>query len=307
MSVDTIYQMITDRILTMLEEGTVPWRKPWNAGGAPGNLVSGKPYRGVNVFLLGTAPYASPWWLSFKQAKTLGGSVKKGEKGSVVIFWKIDKATDPTTGELRTVPMLRYYRVWNLDQCEGVRVPKGRITESDGPPLSDADRIAAAEKIAASYVDGPTLEHAGGAAYYRPTTDTVTMPPLSVFHGAAEYYSTLFHELGHSTGHASRLARFDEYRVHEFGSAEYGREELIAEMTSAFLCGEAGILPATITNSAAYIAGWRKAIKGDPRAVIVAAGAAQKAADRIVGRTSDNAVTADADAETPATGHTLAA
>lgn len=292
-STDTVYAMVTEQILAALDAGTVPWRKPWtgSATGGPRNLMSGKPYRGINVFLLGFAPYASPYWVTFRQANELGGSIRKGEKGSLVVFWKQLKVTekDEVTGKptTKTIPMLRYYRVWNLEQTEGVRIPKGRELAVEAPVRDEAERIAAADGIVARFTGdaGPSVAHGGDQAYYSPGADHVQMPALAAFDGAAEYYSTLFHELTHSTGHASRLDRFAKgFNAHSFGSAEYGREELIAEMGAAFLCAEVDILPATIANSAAYIDGWRRTIKEDVRAVVVAAGAAQRAADLVLGR-----------------------
>lgn len=296
MSSTTVYDMVNERILAALESGTVPWRRPWAVKGGPRNLVSGKPYRGINTFLLGLAPYASPYWLTFKQATDLGGSVRKGEKSSVAVFWKIDVKRDEETGEVKRVPILRYFRVFNLEQCDGVRIPRGRELSADaGDVIGDADRIAAADAVVSGY-DGPSVTHGGDRAYYSPMTDAVVVPDLGQFESVHAYYCTLFHELGHSTGHASRLDRFgDKWQDHAFGSAAYGREELVAEMTAAYLCGETGISPDTLEQSAAYIDSWRRAIKEDVRAVVVAAGAAQRATDMILGRTAD--ATGDADAK----------
>lgn len=289
---NTVYEMVNERILSALESGVAPWRRPWSAIGGARNLHSGKAYRGVNALLLGLSPYSSPWWLTYKQAADLGGNVRKGEKSDVAVFWKISHVKDEETGKVRSIPMLRYFRVFNLEQCDGVRIPKGRDVETYRG-VTDADRIAAAECVVAGYV-GPTISHGGDAAYYRPATDSVQMPELETFETVHRYYSTLFHELGHSTGHDSRLDRFGgQYAVHRFGSAEYGREELVAEMTAAYLCGETGILPDTADQSAAYLDSWRRAIKADVRAVVVAAGAAQKAADLILGRAAP-VVVADA-------------
>lgn len=278
-----VYEIITERVLTELESGVAPWRKPWRSLGGPHNLKTGKAYRGINVFLLGWGD--SPWWLTFNQAKELGGSVKKGEKSSLCVFWQVQRYKDKVTGEPKSAPILRYYRVFNLSQCEDVRIPKGREAKLLAD-VSEDDSYEAAEKIISGYGDAPEIRHGSDGAWYRPTVDRVDMPNRTGFTSLAGYYSTLFHELGHSTGHSSRLKRFGDadFVVHSFGSAEYGREELIAEMTAAFLCGEAGLLPDTMAQSAAYIENWRRVIKDDPKAIVVAAGRAQKAADHILGR-----------------------
>ena len=273
-----VYQIITDRILALLDSGVNPWRKPWRAAAykPPQNLLSRRPYRGINVILLGLSPYASPYWMSYRQTLQAGGHVKKGEKSSLAVFWKLfDKAdqTDPSKRE--RIPVLRHYNVFNVEQTEGVEYPKAEV------PTFTHDPIAEAERIAHAMPQPPTITNADERrAFYRQETDTVNVPPLARFEKAAEYYSTLFHELTHATAHPSRLNRKTE-GPQGFGSVNYGREELIAEMGSAYLCGKAGILDETADNSAAYLDGWRALIKADRRAVVLAAGAAQKAVDYI--------------------------
>lgn len=273
-----VYQIITDRILAMLDAGVNPWRKPWRAAAykPPQNLLSRRPYRGINVILLGLSPYASPYWMSYRQTLQAGGHVKKGEKASLAVFWKLfDKAdsADPTKRE--RIPVLRYYNVFNVEQTEGVEYPKAEV------PTFAHDPIAEAERIAAAMPQPPTITHADERrAFYRAANDTVNVPPLARFERAAEYYSTLFHELTHATAHPSRLNRKTE-GPQGFGTVSYGREELIAEMGSAYLCGKAGILDETADNTAAYLDGWRALIKADRRAVVLAAAAAQKAVDYI--------------------------
>jgi antirestriction protein ArdC len=280
-----IYSTITDQICAMLDKGVVPWRSPIlgrASAGHPKNLASGKQYRGVNTFLLAFTAYAkgyeSSYWTTFKQAQEQGGTVRKGERSSMVVFWKQLETKDKTTGEDKRIPMLRYYNVFNVAQCEGLTAPDAVPFE----PLAFTP-IESCERIVSGYADGPALDHAGCTAFYRPSTDTVTMPEQTRFASCEEYYSTLFHELSHSTGHASRLNRLDSKNPQPFGSANYGKEELIAEMSAAFLCGRAGIDPSVIENQAAYLNGWLATIKGDKRLVLAAAGAAQKSADRILG------------------------
>ncbi len=278
---DKIYAMITDRIIEELEKGTVPWRMPWNGyiKGFPQNFTSKKSYRGVNIFLLQLAMRSTPYWITFKQAKQLKGSIKKGEKGYPVIFWKFLESVDKETDEKKNIPLLRYYTVFNLDQCEGIKLP-----EIDQPETREFSPIEQAEKIIADMPNKPTIKHDEARAYYRPSADVVNMPKKKLFLSDAEYYSTMFHELAHSTGHTSRLNREGDAKNHMFGSKDYSKEELIAEMGSAFLCAESNIENETIENSAAYIAGWLSKLKGDNRLLIQAAGKAQKAADYILDR-----------------------
>ncbi|QDV90571.1 DNA primase TraC [Phycisphaerae bacterium RAS2] len=280
-----IYQNVTDQIIAMLEKGVVPWRSPIlgrQSAGMPKNLESGKEYRGVNVFLLAFTAWAngyeSTYWLTFNQAKQKKGSVKNGEKSSFVIFWKQYETNDKETGEPTNVPVLRYYRVFNVAQCEGIAAPDAAtFTPTDFQPID------AAEAIVKAYADAPTIEHGGTRAFYRPSTDSVRLPEPNRFASCEEYYSTLFHELAHSTGHSKRLDRKLDTEPQPFGSPDYGREELVAEMAAAFLSAHAGIKPVTIENQAAYLQGWLKQLRGDKKLVIAAAGAAQKASDWIRG------------------------
>jgi antirestriction protein ArdC len=284
MSLD-LYAEVTNQIVAMLERGVVPWRSPilgQGKAGHPKNLESGKQYRGVNVFLLAFTAWAqgfgSAYWITFNQARQRGGSVKKGEKASMVVFWKEYEVTDRETGEPKKVPVLRYYNVFNAAQCDGIEIPDAVKFE----PL-DFKPIEAAEAMVQGYADAPTIEHGGQQACYRPLVDIVRMPEASRFASAEEYYSTLFHELGHSTGHSRRLDRKLDTDPKPFGTPDYGREELVAEMAAAFLCGHVGIRPAVIENQAAYLQGWLRQLKDDKRLVIAAASAAQKAADWIRG------------------------
>ncbi|MEM7625888.1 MAG: zincin-like metallopeptidase domain-containing protein [Planctomycetota bacterium] len=283
-----LYQSITNQIIAALEAGTVPWRHPILGSGEdafPRNLNTGKPYSGVNVFTLAltawTQGYGSPWWLTYRQAAERGGHVRKGEKSSLAVFWKQLKVTDQVTGEPKNVPMLRSYRVFNAEQCEGVAYPAPEPPENMGVEVQSDER---AEVLVTGFTDGPTIEHKGSRAFYHPSDDLVRLPVAKRFVSAADYYATLFHELVHATGHSSRLDRGLDQKLTPFGSPDYSKEELIAEMGAACLCAVAGIAPVTVDQHAAYIAGWLKKLRNDKRLVVSAAGAGQKAADWIRGQ-----------------------
>jgi len=275
-----VYQIITDRLLTILEAGTVPWRKPWNYGREKGplNLVSRRHYQGINCFLLACTSYDSPYWLTFRQAQGLGGRVRKGEKGSTVILWKIYEKVDPKAEDgKKRLPILRYYTVFNAEQCEGITAPAPDVTT-----WNEHNPIEEAEAVILAMPNPPTIEIGGTRACYSPSRDRVRVPDLFRYEKAEEYYSTMFHELAHSTGHSSRLNREGIVDHHYFGDQVYSREELVAEMAAAFLCGHTGIENATIKNSAAYLQSWIRTLRGDKKLAITAGGQAQKAADYIL-------------------------
>jgi len=291
MAQDKVYSVINDRIMALLDKGVVPWRRPWrNTTGSTDPVNSrGRAYRGLNRLVLAAVAmlegYESRVWLTYRQAEALGGKVRKGEKGTAVIFWKQLEVADPEAeGGKKTIPMLRYYTVFNFDQTEDVKLPKALTTKSAEPV--EHDPIEAAEAIVRGMPNPPKVtEKASDRAFYVPLFDAVTVPLRSQFENVEEFYSTLFHELSHSTGHESRLNRKGAAEVsHQFGSAPYAKEELVAEMANAFLSAEAGIDPMTLENSAAYIASWKKALADDPKVLVQAASQAQKAADYILNR-----------------------
>lgn len=280
-----VYAIITARILERLAAGTVPWRKPWDAHiGAPRNLVSERPYHGVNVFMLHAGGYPSPWWLTYRQAQRRGGSVRKGERGMPVVYWQPisrdgEEDDQKAAASRGRGVMLRYYTVFNVEQCEGVEAPAVAPTVACSP-------IGEPERILAAMPNRPEMRHGGTASYYRPRADIVQLPAREAFASPEGYYSVAFHELMHATGHASRLDRptVSGEVLPAFGSPDYSKEELIAEMGAAFLCGFAGIETHTLDNAAAYIAGWLYALRDDQRLVVRAAAHAQRAADYILGR-----------------------
>lgn len=271
----SVYQVITDRILESLSNGVVPWRKPWVTT-APKNLISGKDYRGVNVFLLQSAPHDSAYWLTFNQARKLGGSVRKGQRGTPVIFWKITEELNGR-GRVEKNFILRYYTVFNVSQCDGITAPPAIVRPAFNP-------IEECERIVDAFADKPPIDHGGSVACYIPSLDRIQLPLREAFSSAPEYYSTLFHELIHSTGAASRLARKGVIDPSSFASHSYSEEELVAECGAAFLCGQAGIVGSTLDNSAAYIAHWAKKLKSEPRWIVNACAQAAKAADLVLGK-----------------------
>ncbi|WP_205728863.1 ArdC family protein [Frankia sp. B2] len=289
MTRQNVYEIVTDTVINALENGTVPWHQPWNVEvGVPLSLATGKPYRGVNPFLLGltalTNGYRSPWWGTLKKINERGGTVRKGEHSTLVVFWKsyLHKATADDEKDERRF-LLRYYRVFNADQADWDEGKEPTYAALNRP---DVERIATAEAIADGYQDSPSIR-TGEAAYYESgAVDRVTMPPIDAFDSAEEYYATLFHELTHSTGHENRLDR-DGVRTGSFGrfgDPVYSKEELVAEMGAALLCAIAGIdQKALVENSAAYLRSWLGVLREDSKLIVQAAAQAQHAADHILG------------------------
>lgn len=274
MTKNDVYTSVTDRIIEALENGTVPWKKPWRTRGGPINVKNGRPYRGINIFLLALAGYDDPRWGTYKAITDCGGQVRKGEKGTRVILWKPVKPKEDEDGEETKggYLLLRDYVVFNAEQADGL--PEFEFEEIDFDPNERA------QEIIDGYVEGsgPPLRHGGDSAYYDIMADEVWSPAQGDFDDGDSYYSTVFHELVHSTGHESRLKRIESAN---FGSDPYAREELVAEMGAAMLNGLSGI-ETREENSAAYIANWLRSLRDDKRLVIDAAARAQKAADWIV-------------------------
>lgn len=281
-----VYDVINTRIMELLAQGTVPWRKTWNAtSNQPKNLITKKDYRGVNVFLLACMPYSSPYWLTFKQAQDKGGFVRKGEKSTPVVFWKwLDRKDANVEGEEAVtgngkIPMLRYYSVFNLEQVEDIAPPSTTETVHPFTPVENAEQIIAGMPMK------PNIHYGGNRASYSPMLDVVKMPEPEAFETPADFYATYLHELTHATGHVSRLGRRGILEPSYFGSHEYSKEELVAEMGATFLCAHAGIEQPIIENSAAYIHGWLRNLKNDKTLLVHAAAQAQKACDYILNLT----------------------
>lgn len=279
-----IYALVTQKIIDHLEKGTIPWRMPWTKAGLPQNLISKKHYRGINLWLLNACGYPRNFFLTFKQLKELGGSVKKGEKAHIVLFWKwIEKTRENNTNsnseepkEKQKIPLLRYYLVFNIDQCIG-------IPEISIPTISlPNEPLAECEKILEGMPHMPAIEHKEQDAYYHPGKDIINMPRMDTFVCSEKYYITLFHELVHSTGHESRLNR-KELMSGTFGSTNYSEEELVAEIGASFLASHAGIVLDEHEDSAAYIKGWLEVLRNDMRFIVKASALAQRAVEYILG------------------------
>lgn len=314
MKTNTVYEIVTARILESLEKGVAPWRKTWKEKGTnvtlngkrvdfPINAQTRRPYRGINVLVLSltmdAGGYSDPRFLTFNQAKALGGKVKKGERGTPVVFWKwVEKttATEEESGEetptaSRKVPILRYYTVFNVQQTEGCKLPEMDVEETaETPEAVQFEAVQAAESILANSggIQADRVEHGGNRACYSPFLDLIKLPEPVQFESPAAYYTTRFHEEIHATGHPSRLNRKGIADFNGFGTETYSREELVAEMGAAFLAGIAG-LDMDLDNSAAYVAGWAKFLSDKPKEVVFAAGQAHKAVDLILGSQEDEA------------------
>lgn len=274
-----LYQEVTDRIIAQLEEGLIPWHKPWT--GTQSGAVSGttgKPYSLLNQLLL----QKPGKWYTYKQAQSLGGQVRKGEKGSMVVFWKPVIVTEETKdGEKKQkkVPMLRNYVVFHADQIDNL--PESETAEE---PRFIPNPDEAAESIITEYLTRESIhleQAASNEAFYSPSFDKIHLPLMEQFPDTAEYYSTAFHEMTHSTGHKSRLNRLES--TAHFGNEEYSKEELVAEIGAASLLNHCGLeTPKTFKNSAAYIQSWLQALKNDKKMIVSAASKASRAVDFIL-------------------------
>lgn len=277
----SVYKYVTERIIAELEKGVIPWKKPWKGQKAI-NYVSRKEYQGINTLLL---PFPGEY-LTFNQIRKLKGKIKKGEKSSMIVFYKFIEKKDKDGEVVETFPLLKYFNVFHLSQTEGIDTKL-----ADFEAKSDNEVIEDAERVVKDYVDREKilLQNILGSdrAYYSQTEDKIVLPDLKQFVNSHEYYSTAFHEMTHSTGHRNRLDRFKDTENYKFGSESYSREELIAEVGSAMLCNHIGIeISETFENSVAYIQSWIKVLKekDNVRLVTTAASAAQKATNFILER-----------------------
>jgi len=279
-----LYERVTHSILSDLERGVRPWLKPWDAGHAAGPVTrplraGGQPYKGINVLALWESAisqhFTAPIWMTFKQAKELGANIRKGAKGTLVVY--ADRFTRTQTDEdgkesERGIYFMKSYPVFNVEQIEGL---PPHFYAAASTTLAPSQRIEAADQFFAS--TGADIRHGGDHAFYAPQSDHVQMPPFAAFRDAESYCATLAHELTHWTKHPSRLDR--DFGRKTFGDEGYAREELVAEIGAAFLCCDLGITPEPREDHAAYLGHWLKVLRGDKRAIFRAAAHAQRAVD----------------------------
>jgi len=277
-----VYADVTNRMIEALELGQIPWQKPWTGGIRPMNYVSGKAYRGINLWITMAMPYESPYWLTYKQAKKLGGNVIKGEKGTKITYWNIFRKTieDKESGEKKKKAFffLKEFTVFNAEQVEGIDFKEPEMPEG-------AETFDNAEELIEQYTDAPRVkfDKNGERACYSPMFDNITMPEKELFTSTEGYYSTFFHELAHSTGHETRLNREGVANFDMFGSHKYSKEELVAEMSACFMMSICGLSVEPMDNSKAYINNWIEKLKNDPKVLFQAAKEAEKACNHMMG------------------------
>jgi antirestriction protein ArdC len=271
-----VYAIVTDKIIEMLDKGKIPWRQPWTKSGEPSNLISGRPYRGINIILLASLGYAQNYFLSEKQAIELGATIKEDEKPHLVVFWNWQDKEAKEGEEKKKMPLLRYYMVYNVSQCIGI--PTERIPEIN----RTVDPIELADKIVENMPNPPEISHEYSGAFYDPIEDLINIPYINSFDDKESYYSVLFHELVHSTGHGMRLARKGITEKILFGSEQYSQEEIIAELGACYLMNHSGIETEPTKNNAAYIQNWLKVLKNDRKFIVYASSFAQKAVDFVL-------------------------
>lgn len=282
-----IYRIVTERVMEQLSKGVCPWHRPWTglSDGAI-NYKTRKPYSLLNQILLGKAGE----WLTFNQIKECGGSIKKGAKAGMVVYYstytvtneKKEDGDEKTVTSIREIPILRYYNVFHIDDTTGI---ESKIKEDI--PTESPDTVAEVDDIISDYVQREGIkfhnDKPSNRAFYSLSSDSVTVPMISQYAEAGEYYSTVFHELTHSTIPARRCNREDDNKNHRFGSKDYSREELVAEIGSAMLCNVTNVsTERAFDNSVSYINGWLRALENDTRMIVWAASRAEKAARYIL-------------------------
>jgi antirestriction protein ArdC len=283
-TMQTVYDIVTNRICAILEEGVIPWKQPWIEAGVPQNFMSKRPYRGINLLLLGSLGYERNLYLTFDQVRKLDGTVRRGEHGHIVVFYatkKDRKAVEKNEKDEKPKWILRFYKVFNVSQCE--------LPNNVGLPFVERQNnpILACERIINECPKPLVIKHEKSQAFYNQILNYINMPMKSSFINSESYYDALFHEMTHWTGHATRLNR-PGVAVLKRTEESYSFEELIAQLGASFLSNHAGILPPVIENSAAYISGWLEVLRNDKRLILKASAAAQRATDYILNRNPEN-------------------
>ncbi|WP_215222703.1 ArdC family protein [Echinicola shivajiensis] len=287
-----VYQIVNERIMSSLEKGIIPWKRPWSIMGLPKNYQSGKVYKGINLWLLLSCGHGKPYYLTFKQAESLGGKVRKGSKSIPIVYWNFvyqhkETGKKLTEQEARKLPkglvdrraFLKYYNVFNIADVEGVdwELPDTNTEQPFKP-------IKACEDLLKKVPDMPEVRYEEAQAYYYPKKDYINMPTKELFRTEAYFYQTLFHELVHSTGHQKRLNRKELWDASDKDKSAYSKEELTAEMGASYLSNLCGIWKeAQQENSSAYIQHWLGQLKEDKRLLVESAAKAQKAVDYLTG------------------------
>lgn len=272
-----VFTIISNRIIELLEKGTVPWRQPWSDATYPRNMITVRPYRALNVLILASLGFANNWFLTLKQINDLGGRVKKGEHACPVVFWSVKEKENKESGQKEKKRILRYYSVFNIEQC--IDIPENRIPDLN---LNNNDAIQACEAVIDNMPLKPIIKHKGQKAYYDPVLDYINMPKIKSFIDSESYYVTLFHEVIHATGHQTRLNRDEVVNTNKYGSEPYSEEELVAQIGACFLASHTGCSLKHFENDVAYIDGWLKRLKSDKRFILFASSKAQKAVDYIL-------------------------
>jgi antirestriction protein ArdC len=279
-----VYAVITAKIIEQLQQGSVPWRKPWTDAGLPQNMITKNYYHGINMMLLAMEQFETNLFITFKQLQGIKGKVKKGEKAHMIVYWgqvdnKLQDSEQPEESkDQKKKSILRYYYVFNIAQCEN-------IPEQYLPKVRETKELPTCESIISAMPHCPPIRHKENSAFYNFKEDFVNMPKKRNFSKDSAYYSTLFHELVHSTGHESRLNRDTISQMAEFGGEVYSLEELVAEIGTCYLQSVAGIT-GEFQQSVAYINGWLSKLKNDKRMIFMAAKAAQKGVDYILNNKS---------------------
>ncbi len=291
----SLYDEVSNRIIAMIEKGVAPWRKTWSTFGLARNYVSGRLYTGINYILMNNTGHLIPYFATFNQIKELGGSIKKGAKANMVIYFKVyykdsdDKTLAPEEAkaryqkgeDIRVMKFIRYYNVFNVEEFEGIEIDHGRFPEVK---LSDNEKITRCEDIIMNLPNPPDLRQIdANRAFYSPSQDFINLPSIGQFETSEHYYATYFHELIHATGHSSRLARAEVMDYSGFGTKPYSKEELVAEMGASFLSCHCQITyDSLLENNASYLAGWLNVLKEDSRFIFKVSADAQKGVDYIL-------------------------
>mgnify|MGYP001765855538 CR=1 FL=1 len=285
---EKIYDQINNRVIELLEKGVAPWRQAWktNAIKPAVNLISGRQYSGCNFFLVNCQGYASPYWATFKQFQSKGATVKKGEKGTPIIFYKplaIKEKQENGDIKDKTIPLIRLSYVFNVEQVEGIEIKK------DEQNLTPCNPIETCQNLISKFPLGmPEIRHNNSRAYYNFNLDYINLPSMNLYSKSEEYYQTYFHEIIHSTGHEKRLNR-GLNQIHCFGDENYSNEELIAELGASYLSAFAGIDNAIIENSASYLSNWLRILRKDNKFLLKASAKAQQAVDYLIGKQQESA------------------